>query len=307
MNISASIVSGQCIEKCTYLFNYPTSNCVATNKTYYISISYDATAASPVKFNNDNYNVKEIIIVSPSIHEFNGEPVEGELIINHIPLGAGSSLYVCIPIVSGGLSTKATPIIEEIISAVAHNSPKSNEQTIVNVDEFTLNSFVQLYLPFYNYSTPNKSQFIVYGINEAINISPASITDLINITAPGATETNVPSLSELFVKTDKNGNVIPFFVNPNGASNSEINNGEIYIDCRPTGSSEETTGVITSKSTVKNDFSPEAILNSPIVFFLLSLLFAVIFLVLLFLLINRLSTGSFNVKSITSKSQVPAK
>ena len=66
MNISRQNIAGVCNLKCNLSFDYPTSNCTATNHGTMISLTYDNGSVPPVKYNNLDYNVQDVYILSPS-------------------------------------------------------------------------------------------------------------------------------------------------------------------------------------------------------------------------------------------------
>lgn len=295
MNISPDNIYGDCKYKCVYSFNYPTSNCYVTNNKHYIRVTYDSVSVPSVKFNNSSYNVSEIFIVSPSIHKFNGSTVEAELIIIHTPLAGGFELCVCLPILSGGGSSPSSKIIETIISTVVTQAPAEGESAVVKIDDFTLNSIVPVE-PFYSYSVGDKEQFIVYGIKNAIYISEDTVKNLQSILTP-ATQNALPVDADLFATINpKNGNPISLFENTLGPTPDEISDGQIYIDCRPTGSSEESTDITKTKPAIKINMTLESFFKNPIVIFILSSLFTLVILYVIYFSINAVSSGKTSIK-----------
>uniref|UniRef100_A0A6C0B9U0 Uncharacterized protein n=1 Tax=viral metagenome TaxID=1070528 RepID=A0A6C0B9U0_9ZZZZ len=285
MNISPNNISGECNLKCSYSFNYPISNCSATNKNTSISLTYDAGSVPAVQFNNAGYNVSQILLVAPSIHEFNGTTVGAEFIITHTPLAGGNSLNVCIPIVSGSSSTAATTILETIISTVSTQAPAAGDSTNIVINDFTLNSIVPD-TAFYSYIDAQNVSFIVYGINDAINISQSSLQSLV---------TMINSTNNLSFPS---GPLL--FINPNGPF-QQTGNGEIYIDCQPTGNSEEITDITNVKPTVKMDFTYDSIMKNPIILFILSSILTIIIMYVLYFIITYVSTGETSVTFLKQK------
>ena len=49
-----------------------------------LRLTYDNSSVSPVLYNGQKYNVDKVMIVSPSIHMFNGSLADAEMIIQHI-------------------------------------------------------------------------------------------------------------------------------------------------------------------------------------------------------------------------------
>jgi len=296
MNISPDNISGDCKLKCVYSFNYPVSNCVATNKKNYISLNYDSSPSPAAKFNNDNYNVSKILIVSPSLHKFNGSVTEGEFIIEHTPLAGANTLFVCIPITTNSYSTKATTILETIIATVSNQAPAAGETTNIAIDDFTLNSIVSME-PFYSYSVLNKAHFIAYGLKNSISINQQSLKSLqsmINTT----NKSSIPN-EAIFSQTidSKNGNTLPLFINSTGPTNSTFTgDDEIYIDCRPTGNSDEMTDVTNIRPGIKNDLTSGSIMQNPVVAFIIYSIFTIVILYVVYFLITFLSSENYKIK-----------
>jgi hypothetical protein len=248
MNISRQSISGICNTKCNLSFDYPESNCTASNHGNLIQLSYDNGSVPPVKYNNIDYNVQNVAIVSPSRHLYNGQQLPGEIFIKHISTNAAPIFIICVPIM---VSETSDTMLEEIINQVATGAANSGESTTIKTD-YTLNNIVPT-KPFFNYTSDNQ-EVVVYGLITAANLNRTTIQTLRNLV------TALPPILE----------GPKLFVNTTGP-NKKTNSGEIYIDCKPTGSSEETTQVTEEKSEpVSYSFSLESILKNPIFLFLIS-------------------------------------
>jgi len=129
INISTENVYGDCDLKCSYSYKYHQSNLVATNNGVFISLSYDKGTTSPVVYNARKYFVSKINIYSPSLHRFNDNNVNAELVIEHAPEIGGELLYVCIPIIESTNSSDSSNLLTEIIQSVVNNAPSVNETT----------------------------------------------------------------------------------------------------------------------------------------------------------------------------------
>lgn len=232
MNISPSEVKGKCNYKCSYSFSYPTSSCTAKNQGVRISIPYDKSNTTPVTFNDSKYNVEDVNIYAPSLHLYNGKPASAELVILHSPVSTGQPLHVAIPIISSRAgSSQSSNIIKDIIEGVSTGAPSQGESTTINIQNFTLDEIVPRKM-FYSYTDRARTNWIAYPKISAILMDEETITKLSQILkpSPGIAVKSGPSL----------------FVNPTGPS-SGVTDGEIYIECAPTGSSEEETDVTTTK------------------------------------------------------------
>jgi hypothetical protein len=235
INISPQSVTGKCDLKCSYNFDYPITNITATNNGIYITLKCDNQSKPPVIFNNNKYDVQEILITSPSLHLFNGSQNKAELIIIHTPQTGGPNLAVCIPIIQSSNSSDATSILTEIINQVSSSAPSSGETTTINIQNFTLQNIVPQ-KSFYNYNDNNLGNCVVFGLPFAIPLNQTTLTTLSKIITPYNLTTG--------------GNSGLFF-NSSGPNLVTSNDG-IYISCQPTGSSKETTDVTTSKNTSNN-------------------------------------------------------
>ena len=257
MNISGSNIAGKCTNKCIFSFKYPTTSATATNYGNQLTIHFSNPSGVPdVKFNTTKYKVSSCQICCPSVHKYNGNRADAELLIIHQPISGGKMLFVWIPISLQGINTTATRIISDIILAVSNGAPSKGQNTN-KINEFTLDSIIPS-KPFYNYST-NDTENIVFDINNAIGIQQMTFDKLKNVIKPPINTINAgPEL----------------FINVKGPSN--VSSNDIYIDCQPTDSSGEIVKVPSSSSSSE---STNDIMSSPPFIMLASLL---IFLVVIY-------------------------
>ena len=95
IDISPTNVKGDCSLKCKYSFNYGDSFITIKNKKKYLTLGYDNSNTNVI-FNGLKMQVSEIRVFSPSLHTFDGNKSDAEMIIIH--QGFGKNLLVCIPI-----------------------------------------------------------------------------------------------------------------------------------------------------------------------------------------------------------------
>ena len=241
INISQQKIYGNCDLKCVYNFKYKDSALTAKNNGVNISLTYDNSNVAPVLYNEAKYNVSQIMLFSPSLHLFNNNKVEAEIIVQHAPESGGQNLLVCIPIIKSSNSTSASILLNQVISGVAANAPAANESTNLNISGFTLNQIIPK-SPFFSYSgTYNNSttDFIVFGKNYAIPLSERVLTALGSIIKPFP----LPMIGD------------NLFFNSKGPNSSGSTGDGIYISCQPTGSSEEEIDITNTKSTTDSDVS----------------------------------------------------
>jgi carbonic anhydrase len=268
INISISQIVGKCDLKCSFSFHYNNSSCIATNRGDYISISYDKSSSPPVLYNATGFDVQEIRLYTPSLHSYNDTKTDGELVIVHSSNTGAKPLLVCIPIKSNNTSSVSALLFKTLIDTVASSAPSDGETTTVNIPTFNLDLLVPR-KPFFSYSATEPYQpctedvdYIVYGpLQGSLDIMPETLTKLQSVILSNPYD----------IKTGPN-----LFYNEKGPSKG-AGGGEIYIDCQPVGSSDDSIEVVTDTGSSPYPTTFGDWLNNPVVKLLLgSLLFIVI-------------------------------
>lgn len=274
IDISMSKITGKCDLKCSYTYHYNNSSCIATNRDDYISVAYDKSTTQ-VLYNAIPYFVQEIRIYTPSLHSFNGNKYDAEIIISHYSNTNANYLLVCIPIQSNNSATKSASFFQTLVDTVASSAPNDGDVTTVNTT-FTLDDIV-LKKPFFSYSATEPYQpcnanvdYIVY--QDAIDMTPDTLTKLQTIIKSNPYD----------IKTGPN-----LFYNEKGPNQGASGSDNIYIDCQPVGSSEDTTEVVISGG----DVDIMSIFNAPYVKIILG---ALLFILLLYIVKNGLHIFSTN-------------
>ena len=287
IDISPQNVSGKCDLKCAYNFKYSESNSTAKNNGVMIGLSYDNSSVPPVLYNNQKYNVTNILITCPSLHTFNGSQASAEIVIEHSPITGGGQLFVAIPFSSSSESSTASNLVTEIIQSVATNAPSQGNSTNLSLSDFTLQNVVPN-KPFFSYTDSDKNDWIVFGMLSAIPLSSNTLTTLGQIIKP--------------FPLQMTGNSV--FFNSSGPNSSGSVGDGIYISCKPTGSSEEETAVEYSKNTPSYDLSN--MMNSPIASLIIQIIVGCILFVIVFLMFNYIyswiTTGATKLPSIPKVS-----
>jgi len=245
INISIEAVSGKCDAKCIYNYDYPPNTVVEIqHDSHFISIKPDPNTSSsssyPVSYNKENYSVTKALLFSPSLHLFNNEKMDAEIMIEHFAVTGGKKLFVCIPVrQSGGDSSK---MLSQIINGTAKKAPAASETTTITVHQpLTFNDLLPKG-PFFSYTGKYGEEtcdFIVYGKLLAIPFSEADLKTLKDMIQPF----HLPMLGEYL------------FINSKGANTDGKHQDGIYIKCQPTGSSTETTEVTTTTSSTSDDIT----------------------------------------------------
>jgi len=276
IDISISKIIGKCDLKCAYSFHYSNSTCIATNRGDYISMSYDKSSSPPVLYNATGYDVKEIRLYTPSLHSYNDSKTDGELIIVHTSNTGSRPLLVCIPIKSNNTSSYSALLFKTLIDTVASSAPSDGESTTVNIPKFNLDSLVPK-KPFFSYSatepyqpcTENVDYIVFSPLQGSLDMMPDTLTKLQTIILSNPYD----------VKSGPN-----LFYNEKGPSVGGAGS-EIYIDCQPVGSSDDSIEIVTDTGSSPYPETIKEWLNNPLVrLFLGSLLFIVILFVIKYLL-----------------------
>jgi len=225
-----------CKLKCAYQFKYAHTNLTIHNYGSMLLFFTQASSTPPVVYNDQNYNLYAAVLVSPSMHTYNGSRAHAELILAHMSTSAPQkNLYVCIPIkASSNTSDDSATYLDMILSTIA----QSGTTAVYNDSTFTFNKFVPM-KPFFSYTgtdmfntacysrngvPTSQIDYIVFNNDNAITMSRKAFTIIRQLLAK-----TPPRIAPINQSVNPTG----LFYNPDGPSSSR--EGEIYIDCRPTG------------------------------------------------------------------------
>lgn len=177
-----------CKQDCSYQFSYnKNSSAVVSNLVDYLDIKVDG--ANTVKFNSYTINLHDVRLYQPSLHLFDGQQADAELIISHS--GYGNNVLVCVPIKAGdgkGASNDFFSQIMEHVPPKSDNNTKSSQN--VNVVNWSLNDVVPVgtfyfYIGQYPYPPCNgKNNTIVFGLDNAAKINSKDLSLLKTLTNP---------------------------------------------------------------------------------------------------------------------------
>jgi len=124
-----------------------------------------------------------------------------------------------------------------------------NQPQVTNVTNYRLDYLVPSKYPFFSYTNTNdNAYYIVYGTDNAIFVDSDVIQNLQSFISPYYTN---PTYSDTIVSPNTTANIYPLFKNNTGATSlltTDLSD-EIYIDCQPTGSSNEQMNVTTATTT----------------------------------------------------------
>jgi hypothetical protein len=228
--------TNKCNLKCKLWYKYGNSSCLFQNKKDHIVIVYDGE--SDVMFNSVPYKPIDIKIFKPSIHTYDGVYADGEIIIQHT--GGQAGLLICIPIIVSNESADGTKLLEDIIK-----NGKTDEITTLNIQDFNANHLI-----------PKSSYFSYVGPLPFGTCSPDSLVQYVVFhKSHGNLKLNQSTMDDLGKLI--HDSYIPIYegtsyFNEKGTTQNGFNgDGEIYIDCQPTGEDEEIVYLDTSSSTTK--------------------------------------------------------
>ena len=265
INIDPETASGTCDLKCDYQFNYTDSISTVVNRSDYLSINYEPASSAPgARFNAYDYSVSEIRIYTPSLHTFRGVKTAGECIIVHTSASGNSPLLVCVPILGGRNSSAGSQYLSRVIRNVAKTAPDNGESTLIS-HSFGLNDFVPV-APFFSYTGTQPYQ-PCQGENYYVVFEPSA-------SVLGISDADLETLGSVIRENAYTVNdATPFFYNEAGATQGLSGGGDdIYIDCQPVGSSDETTDVVSSSDS-NSDSVPDIFQGDVLKYLLMVLLF----------------------------------
>lgn len=218
MPINVSSTNNKCKLSCSFKYDYGISSLIVTNKGNHLSFNYDAK--TDVVYNNENYNVKDIRLYSPSLNHYQGNRFDAELIIHHTS-NTAKNFLVCIPIKQDDSKSPSELLFHKIIPFSPSNT---NEQQSINVNNYTLNHFVPK-AGYYAYkgSLPYQP---CNGTYDILLFEPSSAINM--------NKTDMRVLNSVISKIKTNIKPIEkenYYYNEDGTMENEFTGDDIYIDC----------------------------------------------------------------------------
>lgn len=287
INIVRSLNSGDCDLKCDFQPGYNQTSVTAENRGEYLRLSFDSDNKPPVVFNKEKYNVSEARIYQPSLHRYGGTRLPAELIISHQNTSQNKELLVCVPISDSGTSAG---ILDALIDQVAIKANSLGGKSSIGVNRFTLSDLVPM-KPYYSYTgtlpylpcMKNGVEYVVYDTQYANQIVPASLKKLKKVIMANGYQPHK--------------NPDGFFYNKNGPS-QDID-GDIYIECNPTGAE--------GKVMVAEETSPPTNVLEKVINFLKSPYVSALFgVVVLFIILKLFNVAAKKIFGAPQASAPPA-
>lgn len=248
VNIDTSVKAENCNITCNYKYDYNDSSCVVYHSGIALKINYDlkSDGTKPQAFLKDNkFNVKEILIVSPSINTYNGARSDIDVIIYHQGGSDGKEqLVVTVPFVVSASTTlkHGGLILDNIINSFAsqtagktvYTSNTQNEAQQLNINNFNLNNFIPN-TPYYYYkistSTCNQNYIVFDMLKSGQTISQSAVDKLNTVLSKFSDRS-----SRITMYTQYNPvTTQTLYLNSNGPNyQGQATDNKIYIDCQPT-------------------------------------------------------------------------
>jgi carbonic anhydrase len=234
-----------CDLKCEYGFKYPQTGLNISNRGEYLSLKTDSSNSPPVTYNANKYEVTDMRLYQPSLHSYNGKKADAELIIVHNNVSSQGSLLVCVPILVGTSSSNvdSLSLFDTIVSEVAKTANSPGTKTTVNIPTFSIGKFIPQ-KPYYSYTgtlpySPCNGEYdyVVFSKDNDASLSMSSMA--------------YESLQQIITSNGSsiNNNKNGVFFNKNGPTTlSGSVNGDLYMECLPTGSEGETLVPIAKSS-----------------------------------------------------------
>jgi len=210
----------KCSLKCLLWYNYGNSSCTVTNNSDSLLVNYDGS--SDVMFNSKQYVPKDIRIYKPSIHTFDGQYADAELVITHTSDYGG--LIVCVPIVSSQNTNASTGT--NVLDDIIDNAPPQKETTTLNIHDFNLNYLIPK-SAYYSYTGT-----IAYGTCDNTQYQYVVFPKNSLVIAQSTLDTLGTLIHDSYISVHPG----ECFYNIKGTTqNGFSGDGQIYIDCQPTG------------------------------------------------------------------------
>ena len=168
----------ECKENCKFNHAYnPNSSSVLINKGNYLEIKTDGK--NNVSYNNQSLTLESVRFYTPSLHTFDGEHIDGELILKHH--GNGINLMVSVPVKAKSGNGDSISFFSKIAPYIPS---EKNEQASINVSNWSLNNVMPAAkTPFYHYTGNSpyppchmQATMIVFDPDYAAAIKPSDLS-----------------------------------------------------------------------------------------------------------------------------------
>ena len=231
-NVPLNIVRQQtdkCSLKCKLWYKYGNSSCLIKNTKDHLEITYDGD--SDVMFNMIPYTPTQILFFKPSIHTYDGQYADAEIVIAH--KGGTNGLFICIPIIVSQTMSSATG--STILENIFRNAPSTTDPITLNIQDFNANNLIPK-SSYFSYVAPmipiggrcieqSSAQYVVFHQRHGnMTVSQNAMNSLGNL------------IHDSYISTYEGKS---FFNETGTRANGFAGDWEIFMDCQPVGESSE--------------------------------------------------------------------
>lgn len=273
IDIKINTEVNECSFKCNLTYSYSTAepNINMSNQKTYLSYVVTSSNDNIAKLDDETFNLYEIQVYSPSVHQYNSVNQIGEILMIHSNANSSShELIISIPISQTGAAISDVGF-NNLLSISKTNIPTESSGTQnFFIPSLNFNNFIGK-TGYYTYEGNHindclqKAYYIVYyPTNFAIFISNDYLTNNI-----------ISILTDSYIKPQPS---INYFFNKNGP-NYYLGDG-VYMDCVAVNTSDDTIEVPTYSSSFADSASGKLILQMLVLFAFLALIFLIISVVI---------------------------
>lgn len=261
--------SNKCDVTCKLVFDYNSSAIIVTNDSgTYLSIKYEPSSKKPsVMLSSEPFSASEIRIYTPSLHTYNGEKADAEILVNHNG-NNNKHLIISVPILNKNNISSSGSTLARIVKDMAKNRINSFNNPL-NINNYTINlNDIIPQKPFYYYQGCSNNKNLFTNTNVKIiaydNLSGAIHVDSNFINQLKSLLVNPNNITSVNIPKDD------LFYHNVGPANRETEN--IYIDCQPTNEEGEVFIPESEKKSDTNFFENLITINTKELYIIQSLL-----------------------------------
>ena len=180
-----------CDAVCNFSYDYGNSSCSTENKKWYVKVN-GGNGDNKVSITGlGDLDVISIKLFKPSLNKYDGQNMDGELIIEHLSGTKGANLFVCIPLKGTNGENASVRWFRKFVKTIPTNYNSGSKCSSTNVVDFTLNDVIPKGPYFYVENvtmregrTTNEDRVIMFDSRVATRIGAKELKALSNIIKP---------------------------------------------------------------------------------------------------------------------------
>lgn len=276
IDIKINTEVNDCNNKCNLTYNYSIAepNLNMTNYRTYLSYKLTTPTNNIAKLDDEEFNLYELQIYSPSLHQYNSSNQTAELLMIHSNANNSShELIISIPITQTGASISDVGF-NNLLSISKTNIPTASSGTRnYLIPSLNLNNFI------------GKTEYYTYEGNH-INNCMQKAYYIVYYPTNFALFINNDYLSNNVISILTNSNIRPqanknYFFNKNGP-NYHLGDG-VYMDCVAINTSKETILSPVYSSAFSDSQTGKLFLQVLIIFIILGVVFLLIYIIIFYI------------------------